>query len=237
MRQIVFDTETTGLDPKQGHRIIEVGAVELIGRRRTGRTFHQYFKPDREVEVGAMAVHGITNEFLSTQPRFGELVDELLEFLSGAELVIHNATFDVAFLDAELQRLKHKRKVHDMCSVYDTLMLARELHPGQRNSLDALCKRYDIDNSNREYHGALLDAQLLLDVYLAMTGGQGTLVLDDADRGISGDAGEMNPSWTRPHGKLAVLGATQAELAAHEAVLLTLDKVSGGKTVWRKFLC
>src|SRR5882757_834047 len=157
MRQIVFDTETTGLDPAQGHRVIEVGAIELINRRKTGRTFHKYFRPDREVEAGALAVHGITNEFLSGQPRFAELADELLEFLSGAELVIHNAAFDVAFIDAELQRLKRGHVVKSLCTVFDTLPLARKLHPGQRNTLDALCKRYSVDNSGRDYHGALLD--------------------------------------------------------------------------------
>lgn len=234
MRQVIFDTETTGLDPTQGHRIIEVGAIEIIGRRKTGRTFHKYFKPDREVEAGALAVHNITNEFLSTQPRFGELADELLEFLDGAELIIHNAPFDVGFLDAELKLLKKKKVVRDMCTVFDTLTLARKLHPGQRNSLDALCKRYDVDNSNREYHGALLDAQLLLDVYLAMTGGQTKLILDEARPvGQTGNAAVVS-SWTRPAGILPVLVADEHELAAHEQVLATLDKTSGGETVWRK---
>ncbi|MGC3982537.1 MAG: DNA polymerase III subunit epsilon [Steroidobacteraceae bacterium] len=233
MRQVIFDTETTGLEVAQGHRIIEVGAIEIINRRKTGRTFHKYFKPDREVDAGAMAVHGITNEFLSTQPRFGELADELLEFLGGAELVIHNAAFDVAFLDAELKLLKKTRSVRDLCTVFDTLTLAKKLHPGQRNSLDALCKRYDVDNSGREYHGALLDAQLLLDVYLAMTGGQAKLILDEA-RPTGPSSAAVTPSWVRPAGILAVLNATVDELQAHEKVLTTLDKVSGGKTVWRK---
>ncbi len=234
MRQVIFDTETTGLDPKQGHRIIEVGAIEIINRRKTGRTFHRYFKPDREVDAGALAVHGISNEFLSTQPRFGELADELLEFLSGAELVIHNASFDVSFMDAELERLKHKRKVSDVCQIHDTLVLARKLHPGQRNSLDALCKRYDVDNSNREYHGALLDAQLLLDVYLAMTGGQDSLILDDVGLDRQGSGSAAGDGWVRPQGLLTVLSASQEELLAHEALLEKLDKESGGKTVWRK---
>jgi DNA polymerase III subunit epsilon len=234
MRQVIFDTETTGLDANQGHRIIEVGAVELINRRKTGRTFHQYFKPDRDVEAGALAVHGITNEFLNTQPRFGELADELMEFLSGAELVIHNAAFDVTFLDAELKRLKRRQLVRDCCTVFDTLSLARKLHPGQRNSLDALCKRYDVDNSGRELHGALLDAHLLLDVFLAMTGGQAKLILDeDRPARDAGNAAAVN-GWTRPVGQLAVLAATESELAAHEKVLATLDKVSAGKTIWRK---
>jgi len=234
MRQVIFDTETTGLDHTQGHRIIEVGAIEIIGRRKTGRTFHKYFKPDREVEAGALAVHGITNEFLNTQPRFGELADELLEFLSGAELVIHNASFDIGFMDAELTRLKRKRSIRELCGVVDTLTLARKLHPGQRNSLDALCKRYEVDNSNREYHGALLDAQLLLDVYLAMTGGQTKLILDEARPSGQLTSDAAKSSWSRPAGVLAVLSADAAELAAHEAVLATLDKTSGGKTVWRK---
>ncbi len=234
LRQVIFDTETTGLDPNQGHRIIEVGAIELINRRKTGRTFHKYFKPDREVEAGALAVHNITNEFLSTQPRFGELADELLEFINGAELVIHNAAFDVSFLDAELKRLKGKRPVRDFCSVFDTLHLARKLHPGQRNSLDALCKRYDVDNSNREYHGALLDAQLLLDVYLAMTGGQAKLTLDEARPNSNATSTRSTDTWVRPAGVLVVHCANDDELAAHEKVLTTLDKSSGGKTVWRK---
>ena len=232
MRQIIFDTETTGLNPKEGHRIIEVGAIEIINRRKTGRTFHRYFKPDREVDAGAVQVHGITNEFLSSQPRFGELVNELLEFLSGAELVIHNASFDVSFMDAELERLKHKARMSDVCQIYDTLALARKMHPGQRNSLDALCKRYEVDNSNRQYHGALLDAELLLDVYLAMTGGQDSLVLDEMNGGVPGGAGA--DSWVRPQGVLPVLMATAEELTAHEKILEKLDKESGGKTVWRK---
>jgi DNA polymerase-3 subunit epsilon len=234
MRQVIFDTETTGLDPAQGHRIIEVGAIELVNRRKTGRTYHKYFKPDREVDAGALAVHGITNEFLSTQPRFGELADELLEFLSGAELVIHNAAFDVGFVDAELKRLKRKQVISDLCTVYDTLALARKLHPGQRNSLDALCKRYAVDNSNREYHGALLDAQLLLDVYLAMTGGQTKLILDDARPAGAEDSTTLRSGWTRPAGALGVLSAREDELRAHEQMLSRLDKLSGGKTVWRK---
>jgi DNA polymerase-3 subunit epsilon len=222
------------LEHAQGHRIIEVGAIEIVGRRKTGRTFHRYFKPDREVDAGALAVHGITNEFLNSQPRFGEIVDELLEFLNGAELVIHNATFDIGFMDAELTRLKRKQSLRELCGVIDTLALARKLHPGQRNSLDALCKRYEVDNSNREYHGALLDAQLLLDVYLAMTGGQAKLILDEARPHGSASAAATASSWLRPAGSLAVLCADASELDAHEAVLATLDKTSGGKTVWRK---
>lgn len=232
MRQIIFDTETTGLEPSQGHRIIEIGAIEVINRRKTGRTFHKYCNPDREVEAGALAVHGITNEFLSTQPRFSELVDDLVEFLKGAELVIHNAPFDVGFLNSELKLLNRSHTVGDLCTVLDTLPMARSKYPGQRNSLDALCKRFNVDNSGREYHGALLDAQLLLDVYLAMTGGQSTLGLDQATS--NGESGSTNRTWSRPAGVLSVLAATEDELASHEKVLTTLDKASGGKTVWRK---
>lgn len=233
MRQIVFDTETTGLDPAQGHRVIEVGAIELINRRKTGRTFHKYFRPDREVDAGALAVHGITNEFLSSQPRFVELADELLEFLSGAELIIHNAAFDVAFIDAELLRLNRGHAVKNLCGVFDTLALARKLHPGQRNSLDALCKRYSVDNSGRDYHGALLDAQLLLDVYLIMTGGQVKLILDDAAQRHSANGATL-ATWTRPAGTLSIVTPNADEQRAHEATLAAIDKASGGKTVWRR---
>jgi DNA polymerase-3 subunit epsilon len=233
MRQVVLDTETTGLEPEQGHRVIEIGCVELINRRKTGRKFHRYLRPDRLIDRAAQHVHGITDEFLATQPRFAEVVDELIEFLSGAELVIHNAAFDIAFLDAELQRLPGaKRKMADLCTVIYTLPLARQMHPGQRNSLDALCKRYDIDNSHRELHGALLDAQILLDVYLAMTGGQTALIL--------GEVAESNvnvshePTAARPRGVLRVVRASDDELAAHERILAVIDKISGGKTVWRR---
>jgi len=232
MRQIIFDTETTGLDHSQGHRIIELGAIEVINRRKTGRTFHKYCRPDREVEAGALEVHGITNEFLSTQPPFAELAQELIDFITGAELVIHNAPFDVGFLNAELQRLNGGHSVNALCAVLDTLPMARAKYPGQRNSLDALCKRFGVDNSGREYHGALLDAQLLLDVYLAMTGGQSTLVLDHAASGASMIS--IGNAWSRPVGVLPVLMAEADELTLHESVLATLDKASGGKTIWRK---
>lgn len=234
MRQIILDTETTGLEPEQGHRIIEIGCVELVARRKTGRTFHRYLRPDREVDRGAIQVHGLTNEFLVQQPRFEEVADELLEFITGAELVIHNAAFDVAFLDAELKRLPGPlRRTRDLCGVLDTLPLARQMHPGQRNSLDALCKRYGIDNSHRELHGALLDAQILLEVYLAMTGGQTALVLgEDVKQG--GDVVfEPVAKAERTVGALRVVRATPDELAAHERALAVLDKASGGKTVWK----
>lgn len=232
MRQIILDTETTGLEPEQGHRVIEIGCVEMFKRRKTGRTFHRYIRPDREVDRGALQVHGITNEFLLQQPRFEVIVDELLEFISGAELIIHNAAFDVAFLDAELKRLPGPRRtIKGLCSVLDTLPLARQMHPGQRNSLDALCKRYGVDNSHREWHGALLDAQILLDVYLAMTGGQTTLVLGEA---ASTQVAAVETSLpVRPVGELKVVQASEEEIAAHARTLAAIDKASGNKTVWR----
>jgi DNA polymerase-3 subunit epsilon len=233
MRQIVLDTETTGLEPEQGHRIIEIGCVEMFNRRKTGRTFHRYLCPDRQVDRGAMQVHGLTNEFLAQQPRFAHIVDELLEFINGAELIIHNAAFDIAFLDAELKRLPVTRQMAQLCSVLDTLPLARKMHPGQRNSLDALCKRYSVDNSRRELHGALLDAQILLDVYLAMTGGQTALILGEASESRSDLTIELG-AIVRPRGELKVISASAEELAAHERALAAIDKSSGGKTLWRQ---
>jgi DNA polymerase-3 subunit epsilon len=233
MRQIIVDTETTGLEPEQGHRIIEIGCVEMLHRRPTGKTFHRYVKPDREVDPGAMQVHGITNEFLVNQPRFAEIAAELLEFIADAELIIHNAPFDVAFLDAELKRLPGApRRIIEMCTVLDTLALARKMHPGQRNSLDALCKRYSVDNSNREFHGALLDARILLDVYLAMTGGQGALTLGDASNSSATAVVEVTRA-VRPPGELKVIRATDSELALHASALAQVDKASGGKTLWK----
>jgi DNA polymerase-3 subunit epsilon len=234
MRQIIVDTETTGLEPEQGHRIIEIGCVEMVNRRPTGRTFHRYLRPDREVDPGALQVHGITNEFLRDQPRFETVADELMAFLTDAELVIHNAPFDVAFLDAELKRLPGPpRRVADSCKVLDTLTLARQLHPGQRNSLDALCKRYGVDNSNRELHGALLDARILLDVYLAMTGGQAALTLDDVAANAFNTVAETVRA-ARPGGKLRVVLASQSELESHDRALAAVEKISGGKTVWKR---
>lgn len=234
MRQVVLDTETTGLEPEQGHRIIEIGCVEVVNRRKTGRTFHRYLRPDREVDWGALQVHGITNEFLLQQPRFQDVAEELIEFISGAELIIHNAAFDVAFLDAELKRLPGpRRQVKKLCKVLDTLMLARQMHPGQRNSLDALCKRYEIDNSHREFHGALLDAQILLDVYLAMTGGQTALVLGEVEETTASNVVDLSLPL-RPAGELRVVRASEEEVAAHERILALIDKTSGGKTMWRK---
>jgi DNA polymerase-3 subunit epsilon len=239
MRQIVFDTETTGLEPELGHRIIEIGAIELVNRRRTGRQFHRYLCPDRTIDPGAVQVHGLTTEFLSGQPRFADIFDELREFMAGAELIIHNAPFDVAFMDAELAMLaakgvlEQKVTTRDVCGVLDTLALARQMHPGQRNSLDALCKRYSIDNSHRDLHGALLDADLLLEVYLAMTGGQGALTLDDKAT-AAGVAAAVTRA-VRPAGALVVRRATEDELQAHQEMLRLLDKKSGGKTAWRQF--
>ncbi len=234
MRQVILDTETTGLEPEQGHRIIEIGCVELINRRKTGRTFHRYLRPDREVDWGALQVHGITNEFLAQQPRFAEIADELLEFLSGAELVIHNAAFDVAFLEAELKRLAGPpRDIRSACRIMDTLPLARQLHPGQRNTLDALCKRYGVDNSKRELHGALLDAQILVDVFLAMTGGQRALGLGEGAELHVSVRVERYAALRRPAQGLRVVRANDQELAAHQRALATLDKASGGKTIWR----
>lgn len=235
MRQIILDTETTGLEPEQGHRIIEIGCVEILNRRKTGRTFHRYLRPDRQVDRGALQVHGITNEFLAQQPRFEDIVDELVEFISGAQLIIHNAAFDVAFLDAELKRLPVARQVATLCSILDTLPLARRMHPGQRNSLDALCKRYGVDNSRRELHGALLDAQILLDVYLAMTGGQTMLILGETQESRASVALELE-RIVRPRGVMVVISASDEEVAAHERSLAAIDKASGGKTLWRALI-
>ena len=194
MRQIVLDTETTGIDPNDGHRIIEIGCVELVGRKLTGRHFHRYINPEREVEAGAIEVHGITNEMLADKPLFSAVAEEFLDFVRGAELVIHNAPFDVGFLDMELARLPGRQpKLAEICGVVDTLVMARQKHPGQRNSLDALCQRYYVDNSQRDLHGALLDAEILADVYLIMTGGQTNLALAGED-GNEGGQGHSAPA-------------------------------------------
>jgi DNA polymerase III subunit epsilon len=228
MRQIVLDTETTGLELELGHRIIEIGCVELVNRRRSGRTFHRYLCPDREIDYGARNVHGITNEFLVNQPRFGQIAEEFLQFVAGAELVIHNAPFDVAFLDMELRRFGNAcQPMNALCTVLDTLVLARQMHPGQRNSLDALCKRYSVDNSHRELHGALLDARILADVYLAMTGGQGALILGGVET-----TGQIRvqpiPRTVRTDMQLLVVRASAEEIEAHERFLRTIDQASGG---------
>lgn len=234
MRQIVLDTETTGLEPELGHRIIEIGCVELVNRRATGRTFHRYLNPEREIDDAALAVHGISRTDLDGQPRFAEIHEELLAFLADAELVIHNADFDVAFIDAELARVAGEtRRVASVCQVLDTLALAREMHPGQRNSLDALAKRYEIDNSHRELHGALLDARILADVYLAMTGGQGALALAEV-AGPMRSAEGARPARTLVRTGLAllVLEASEEEARAHESMLALIAKLSGGRCLW-----
>ncbi len=237
MRQIVLDTETTGLEPAQGHRIIEIGCVELINRRPTDNHFHHYLQPDREIDEGAIEVHGITGEFLRDKPRFAEVVDDFLDFVRGAELVIHNAAFDIGFLNHELKLLQPPRgELTELCTVVDTLRLARSLHPGQRNSLDALCKRYGIDNSGRELHGALLDARILADVYLTMTGGQTALSLggEDEGDGVGGVGGGIRrlPAQRPP---LPVPAASPVELAAHRRWLARLDKAAGGSCLWRRY--
>jgi DNA polymerase-3 subunit epsilon len=234
MRQVVLDTETTGLEPELNHRVIEIGCVELVNRRATGRTFHHYLNPERDVDDGALAVHGISRTDLDGQPRFAEIAAELLAFLAGAELVIHNAAFDVAFLDAELARLPGEpRQIGALCQVIDTLILAREMHPGQRNSLDALCKRYDVDNSAREVHGALLDARILADVYLAMTGGQGALELVEAEQSARSAASVRGARVAvRTALALPVLVASAAELEAHRIMLAVITRASGGRCLW-----
>jgi DNA polymerase-3 subunit epsilon len=234
MRQIVLDTETTGLEAAAGHRIIEIGCVEILNRRPTGQKFHRYLNPEREIDAGALAVHGIDSARLQQAPKFAEVVEELLAFIGGAELIIHNAPFDVGFLDAEFARLPGDvRTVAAVCKVLDTLALARSLHPGQRNSLDALCKRYSVDNTKRELHGALLDAGILVDVYLAMTGGQSALALDMSGRGQEArNQGAAVPARA-PGVTLNVTSADADELQRHEAMLDLIHKSSGGKAVWR----
>ena len=232
MRQIVLDTETTGLEPSLGHRIIEVGCVELLNRRVTGRTFHRYLNPERDIDLGAEAVHGLQREDLARQPRFAQIVDELLEFIGSSELVIHNAEFDVAFLDAELRRAGRTVMMGELCRVLDTLVLAREMHPGQRNNLDALCKRYNVDNSRRELHGALLDARILADVYLAMTGGQGALALTESVSGSTAVGAGQVRALVRPPAPLRVVAATEPELRAHRDMLALIAKASGGRCLW-----
>ena len=233
-RQIVLDTETTGLEPSQGHRIIEIGCVELVDRKLTGKHYHQYIQPEREIDQGALEVHGISNEFLADKPVFSHIVDEFLAFVDGTELIIHNAPFDIGFLDHELTLAANKvKKISKICSVIDSLVLARSKHPGQKNNLDALCKRYAIDNAKRELHGALLDAEILADVYLMMTGGQTSLGLD-AKVQVEGAQSDKNTPLTlnKDRSRLAVLAASQAELDAHQALLSVIDKKSDGQCLW-----
>ena len=232
MRQVVLDTETTGLSPSDGHRIIEIGCVELDNRRFTGRTFHEYLNPDREIEAEAMEVHGITNEFLVDKPSFSELVHPFLEFVRGAELIIHNAPFDIGFLNHELGLMNAGLgEMGDYCSVLDTLVMARKRHPGQRNSLDALCRRYTIDNSKRELHGALLDAEILADLYLIMTGGQISLALHESDTLEAEGGKELIRRITEDRPPLRVIPADKGELAAHRDQLEVIEGVSSN-CVW-----
>lgn len=225
MRQIVLDTETTGLDPAQGHRVIEIGCLEILNRRISGATYHVYLNPERDIDAGAVQVHGLTREFLSDKPRFGDVAAEFLEFVRDAELVIHNAPFDVGFLNAELTRLQDG-PVSRYCGVVDTLKMAKQLHPGQKNNLDALCKRYAVDNSGRSFHGALLDAQLLAEVYLAMTRGQETLGIE-----VSPPPRSAGMSAAR-RGPLRVIRASEAEQAEHAAYLAGLAKECGEVPTW-----
>lgn len=232
-RYVVLDTETTGMPVTDGHRIIEIGCVEVIERRLTGRHYHVYIQPDREVDEGAVAVHGITDEYLKDKPRFKDVADEFYEFIKGAELVIHNAPFDVGFIENEyalLGQIEHSN-ITDYCTVLDTLVMARERHPGQRNTLDALCSRYHVDNSQRELHGALLDAEILADVFLRMTGGQSSLLLAGDGEGGGQGAGAIRrlaaDRLTAP-----VLAASAAELEAHRAFLQDLAKISGRELDW-----
>ena len=232
-RQIVLDTETTGLEPSQGHRVIEIGCVELVNRRLTGRHYHQYINPQREVDEGAIEVHGITNEFLADKPVFHTVVEDFMAFIDGAELVIHNAPFDVGFIDHELRLLEGGYgAVADHCGVVDTLVMARQKHPGQKNNLDALCKRYDVDNSQRDLHGALLDAEILADVYLLMTGGQTALSLggQQSDGQSQAVTGIRRLAAERP--PLRVIRASTAEEAAHREKLAAVDKASDGNCLW-----
>ncbi|NKF23364.1 DNA polymerase III subunit epsilon [Solimonas marina] len=230
-RQIILDTETTGLEVDQGHRLIEIGCIELRNRRPTHNNYHRYINPEREIDAGAIAVHGITNERVAQEMKFAELAQDIWDYLSGAELVIHNAAFDVGFLNAEFARAGIGGKLGDVCTITDSVAMARRLHPGQKVNLDALCKRYGVDNSNREFHGALLDAQLLADVYLAMTGGQSALVLDH-----DGDGQQRRSRFADLLGEsdapLPVLMADAAELELHRARLAKIADKSKGKLVW-----
>ena len=232
MRQIVLDTETTGLETAHGHRIIEIGCVEMINRRLTGNNYHQYIQPEREIDEGALQVHGITQEFLADKPKFAAISDDLLAYLGNAELIIHNAPFDIGFLNYELQMVQGEHfNLMNQCEVLDTLAMARQKHPGVRNSLDALCKRYEVDNSSRELHGALLDSEILADVYLAMTGGQSSLSLDASeDVGRIGKSTIKRIDSDRP--PLPVINPTADELAEHQQYLNKLEKETG-YCVWR----
>jgi DNA polymerase-3 subunit epsilon len=232
MRQIILDTETTGLEHAQGHRIIEIGCVEVKNRRKTERCYHQYLNPERDIEDGAFEVHGISNENLADKPVFRDIAQDFINFIRDSELIIHNAPFDVGFINAELQILGSEwGQLEDYCTITDTLVMAREMHPGQRNSLDALCKRYKVDNSQRELHGALLDAQILLDVYLAMTGGQTALFIDDSNQTKhSSNQGTNHIDPDRP--RLRIIEPTSVEMDAHRDRLDKIEKESEGQCIW-----
>ena len=233
MRQVFLDAETTGLEPELGHRIIEIGGVEMVNRRLTGRRLHHYLQPDREIDDGAFEVHGITREFLQDKPRFADVHADILEFISGAEVIIHNAPFDVAFLDSELARLGDPGlRIENICRVVDSLARARQLHPGQRNGLDALCKRYGIDNSARQLHGALLDAEILADVYMAMTGGQAMLELGGPGDTAQSAGISHGVSRLRRDVPIPVVRASAGELQAHASQLAHIDEKSGGQCLW-----
>jgi DNA polymerase-3 subunit epsilon len=235
MRQIVLDTETTGLDPQDGHRIIEIGCVELIDRRLTGNNFHRYLQPDRRIDAGASDVHGITNAFLADKPRFAEVAESFLDYVEGAELIIHNAAFDLGFLDREIVGWKAEApRIGDLCEVTDTLIMARRMHPGQRNSLDALCKRYGVEHRHRDLHGALLDAQILADVYLAMTGGQVALSLgeDLATPSRSGEEARHRNRLDPSRQRLRVVPADPAALAAHAERLAAIQAACAEGCLW-----
>jgi len=231
MRQLVLDTETTGLNPRTGDRIVEVGCVEIVNRKLTGNNFHRYVNPERDSDEAALAVHGLTTEFLSDKPRFHEIAEELRAFVHGAEIIIHNAPFDLAFLNHEFERIGLPPFVDHCTGVIDTLVHAKELHPGKRNSLDALCDRYGISNAHRKLHGALLDSELLADVYLAMTRGQNSLSMDvEVETSAGGIVLEAGPL-----GEILVLSASADELAEHDTLLAALDKGVKGECVWRKY--
>jgi DNA polymerase-3 subunit epsilon len=232
MRQIILDTETTGLDPALGHRIIEIAAVEIVNRRYTNRHFHRYVNPGRDSEEAALRIHGLTTDFLSDKPRFAEIVAEFLDFVSGAELIIHNAAFDVAFINHELALLS-RDPIHTCCpNVVDSWKMAREIHPGKRNALDALCERYSINNSARTLHGALLDAQLLAEVYLAMTRGQESLIMEEESLQITVSPVQVS----RTSVPLVVLTANEEEAAAHAEHIADLERASGGACIWHRLL-
>ena len=230
MREVVLDTETTGLDPNDGHRIIEIGCVELINRKLTRNNKHYYLNPERDSHEDALKVHGISNEFLKDKPKFAEVADELLTYCAGAEIIIHNAPFDLSFLNKELELIGKPIFKGGVASVVDTLVMAKEIYPGKRNSLDALCDRLGVDNSGRTLHGALLDAELLADVYISLTRGQDALLIDDnAGQGVNGSVTQIDLSSFQ----FDVLLANEQETSAHEDVLTQIDKASKGKTVWR----